>query len=80
MRDRTLSEPRTHPGGMRDRGLSEPKTHPGGTGDRRYTRAEGRIPSHESHVQAWLAARFQMLRLTVLDSESRRGKRRIFSS
>ncbi len=31
-------------------------------------------------VQAWWAAANQMLRLTVLDSESRRGMRRIFCS
>ena len=31
-------------------------------------------------VQAWWAAANQMLRLTVSDSESRRGKRRTFCS
>jgi hypothetical protein len=31
-------------------------------------------------VQAYWPAPTQMLRLTVLDSESRRGKRRIFCS
>ena len=31
-------------------------------------------------VQAWSAAANQMLRLTVPDSESRRGMRRIFCS